>query len=263
MTSHDRVETEPPGITYDRLRMIDVQADLVRRFGLQRVVEVDAGGAKARPSLYSIGFALAGCSVDLVGGDPTALDDWGALGLADRVRLLGGEAAASGSAAGGWDLAWNFVSASADPGFARRLASLSALAPLVMTVHCNGLHIGQPWHRLLHLAFGLPWTHGRWQAEFPGTVGLAYREAGLRTVDCGFFDAPGWPDPPGFRDVRLHLQGVTGDEGRVRWRAPVIDIVRSGRVPTLLRLLRIQESLQPIPLRVLLAHLYYHVGRIS
>ncbi len=248
--------TEPPGITYDRLRLARVQADLVARFGLRRVIEVGASGAKACPSLYSIGFALAGCDVDLVGGDLAALASWRELGLGHRVRLLG-----SVPDTGHWDIAHNFVTAAMDPAFTRRLGLMARLAPLVMTVHVNGLHFGRPWHRVLHAAFGLPWTHGPWSAGFPGTVGLAYRMAGMRTAACGFFDAPGWPDPPGPRDVRLHLSRVTGNEGSVSWRAPIVDILRSGRVPVLLRILEAQERMQPPHVKALLAHLYYHVGQ--
>jgi hypothetical protein len=248
-------ETEPLGITYDRLRLADVQRRLVNRLSLSRVIEVDASGAKAKPSLYSLGFALAGCTVDLVGGRAESLEDWRALGLEDRVRLL-----SRPPRRGSWDVAFNFVTAASDPRFTARLSYMSRLAPLVMTVHVNGLHVGGPWHRLLHAVFRLPWTHGRFTAEFPGTVGLAYRTAGLSTRACGFFDAPGWPDPPGFRDVRLHRAGVSGHEEDVRWRAPIVDILGSGDVPTLLRVLEVQERLQPPPVRALMAHLYFHVG---
>lgn len=255
-----RDEIEPIGITYDRLRLGDVQADLVRRFGWKRVVEVGAGGAKAKPSLYSLGLARAGCRVDLVGGSPGSLDDWRALGLGGRVRLLDDDLAGLASSGRTWDVAWNFVTASRERNLARRLGAMSRLAPHVMTVHCNGMHYGQPWHRLLHSAMALEWTHGAWENEFPGTVGLAYRAAGLGTAAVRFFDAPGWPDPPGLRDVRLHLSGVAGGEDSVSWQAPIVDIYRTGSVPLAMRLLALGESLQPPPVRAVLAHLYLHVG---
>jgi hypothetical protein len=254
------VETEPIGITYDRLRLGDVQADLVGRFGWRRVLEVGAGGAKAKPSLYSLGFARAGCRVDLVGGSPGSLEDWRALGLGGRVRLLDDDLDGLASSGRTWDVAWNFVTASRRRRFVRLLGAMARLAPHVMTVHCNGMHYGQPWHRFLHAALALEWTHGAWEKEFPGTVGLAYRRAGLDAAAAGFFDAPGWPDPPGFRDVRLHLSGVSGEETSVSWHAPVVDIYRSGSVPLVLRLLALGERLQPPPVRAVLAHLYFHVG---
>lgn len=257
--SQPRQETEPGGITYDRLQLMDVQTRLVGRFGIRRVLEMDAGGAKARPSIYSLGFALAGCEVDLVDGDESALEDFRALGVEHRVRFLTRDDLADHEPR--WDLAWNFVTLSADLDFPRHIRRMSHLASLVMTVHCNGLHLGRPWHRMLHAMFRIPWNHGRWEAEFPGTVGLTYRGAGLETAACGFFDAPGWPDPPGFRDIRLHLGHVTGDERNVTWRAPVIDILRTGHVPTLLRMLQVQERYQPLPVKAVLAHLYYHLGR--
>lgn len=252
------VEREPIGITYDRYRLGVVQAALVRRFGWKRILEVGAGGAKAKPSLYSIGFARAGCHVDLVGGDRDALGDWRALGLGGRIDFLDGDV--RGLAAGKWDAAWNFVTAGAGGDLPRAVRDMARVARFVMTVHCNGMHWGRPWHMLLHAIAGLEWTHGRWKDEFPGTVGLAFREAGLGTAAAGFFDAPGWPDPPGFRDIRLHLDGITGDEERVGWEAPIVEIYRSGRVPVAIRLLEMGERLQPLPLRALNAHLYYHVG---
>ena len=254
------LETEPIGITYDRLRLGEVLADLAARFGWTRVVEVGAGGAKAKPSIYSLGLARAGCHVDLVGGSPQSLDDWRALGLGGRVRLLDEDLDALASSGRGWDVAWNFVTASHERGFVRLLGAMSRLAPHVMTVHCNGLHYGQPWHRFLHAALALAWTHGAWESTFPGTVGLAYRRAGLATAAVRFFDAPGWPDPPGLRDVRLHLSGVSGCEESVAWHAPIVDIYRSGSVPLGLRLLAAGEKLQPPPVRAVLAHLYLHVG---
>jgi hypothetical protein len=39
-----------------------------------------------------------------------------------------------------------------------------------------------------------------------------------------------------------------------------VDIYRTGRVPLVLRLLEIAERLQPLPVRAVMAHLYYHVG---
>ncbi|MBW2263148.1 MAG: hypothetical protein JRG91_14355 [Deltaproteobacteria bacterium] len=253
-------EIEPIGITFDRLRLGAVQADLVRRFGWTRVIEVRAGGAKAKPSLYSLGFARAGCRVDLQGGSPEALDDWRALGLGGRVRLLDDDLDGLASSGRSWDVAWNFVTASRERAFVRMLGAMSRLAPHVMTVHCNGMHYGQPWHRFLHSALALEWTHGAWENEFPGMVGLAYRTAGLETAAVGFFDAPGWPDPPGFRDVRLHLSGVSGGEDSVSWHAPIVDIYRTGSVPLALRLLALGEKLQPLLVRAVLAHLYLHVG---
>jgi hypothetical protein len=253
-------ETEPIGITYDRLRLGHVLADLVRRFGWTRAVEVGAGGAKAKPSLYSLGLARAGCRVDLVGGSREALDDWKALGLGGRVRLLDDDLDTLVASGRRWDVAWNFVTASRGRGFVRMLGAMSRLAGHVMTVHCNGMHYGQPWHRLLHTAMALEWTHGAWRNEFPGTVGLAYRTAGLSTAAVAFFDAPGWPDPPGFRDVRLHLSGVSGGEDSVAWNAPIVDIYRTGSVPLSLRLLSLGERLQPPLLRAVLSHLYLHVG---
>jgi hypothetical protein len=122
------------------------------------------------------------------------------------------------------------------------------------------MHFGMGWHRLLHALAGLPWTHGSWEEAFPGTVGLMYRAAGLRTAAAGFFDAPGWPDPPGLRDLRLHLAGVSGDEEGVDWEAPIVEIYRSGRVPLPIRALAAGEELQPFPVRAVLSHLYYHVG---
>jgi len=254
-------EREPVGITYDRLRLGEVEELLVRRFGWKRVVEVNAGGAKAKPSLYSLGFGRAGCSVDLAGGDPGAIEDWRALGLGGRVSIVDPDPASLTGSAGRWDLAWNFVTASAGGGLSGAIRLLASLAPWVMTVHENGLHFGRPWHVGLHALMGIEWTHGRWADAFPGAVGLAYREAGLSTVDAGFFDAPGWPDPPGPRDIRMHLAGIAGGEDLVEWEAPIVEIYRSGRVPGVLRLLRAWERIQPPVVRMLASHLYFHVGR--
>ena len=130
----------------------------------------------------------------------------------------------------------------------------------VMTVHCNGYNWGYPWHRFLHKAFKLKWTHGETAYFFPRKVRGVYRSIGLEPVDFGLLDMPWWPDPPGFRDVRLHLQGVDVVED-FDWTAPIEEIYRTGEQPPLLRALgRIEDAAIPKPVRFVFSHLFFVLG---
>ncbi len=131
----------------------------------------------------------------------------------------------------------------------------------VMTVHCNGYNWGYPWHRFLHRALSLEWNHGETAYFFPRRVRKTYRSLGLEPTDFGLLDMPWWPDPPGFRDVRLHLSGGNVVED-FDWEAPIEDIYRSGQKPWGLRVLSRIEDLPviPTPVRYVFSHLFYLVG---
>lgn len=255
-----RREREPFGITYDRLRLDYVFKDLRARYPIQSVLEYPAEGAKAMPSIYSLGLGAAGCDVTLVNPSEQGLMLWERLGLKGRVRAAQVEDLSDPVELAGesWDLVWNFVSLGFRPEFEQILAEMSALsAKYLMTVHCNAYQLGYPWHHFLHRALRLEWTHGETDYFWPHRVRRAHKSAGATTVDFGLFDMPGWPDPPGFRDVRLHLSG--GDDVEIfDWQAPIADFYGRGELPALMGLLSRVES-APIPrvIRYLFSHLFY------
>jgi hypothetical protein len=257
-------EREPYGITYDRLRLDLVFRDLLSQHPIHTVLEYPAEGAKAMPSIYSLALGALGCDVTLVNPSAQGIEVWQELGLADRIEVVEvDDLARSALPARTWDLVWNFVSVGFRSDFGDILAQMARLSRrYVMTVHCNAYNLGYPWHHLLHRLLGLEWTHGETDYFWPHRVRQAYRGAGTNPIDFGLFDMPGWPDPPGFRDVRLHLSG--GDDVEIfDWSAPIADYYRHGRLPTPMKWhSQIESGPVPRPVRYLFSHLFYVLAEI-
>jgi hypothetical protein len=255
---------EPAGITYDRFRFDRIAGRLVDRYEIRSVCEVPAGGEKAMPSIYSLAFGLRGCRVHLVRAAAASLEAWKALGISDRVVFDGGDPENTGLADDSVDLAWNFVTLAKEKNFEAVLREMKRISRnLVMTVHYNGLGLGFPWHRLLHRVFGFPWTHGETRYNFPGPVKETYRRIGLAVCDVFPLDCPPWPDPPGFRDVRIHRRfGEIPESAAADWKAPVVDLYLKGAFPAWMRALNFLEDL-PIPrfLKYPFSHLFLVLGR--
>lgn len=258
-----RVETEPFGITYDRMQLDRCLTRLVRKHGIETALELPADGAKAMPGIYSLALARAGVNVHLFAPEPQALELWDRLGLLDRVTVVEGDNPAdTGLDPDQFDLVWNFVSVGFRKDFRDIIGEMERTSKrFVMTVHCNGYNYGYPWHRFLHWALKLDWNHGETEYFFPRAVREVYRSSGLEPVDFGLLDMPWWPDPPGFRDVRLHLSGGDIVED-FDWRAPIEDIYATGQRPLGLRVLSRIERMPviPTPVRFVFSHLFFLLG---
>ena len=260
MVEQSKSEREPFGITYDRLRLDLTFKRLLKRHSIRTALELPAGGAKAMPSIYSLALARHGVDVTLFEPEDQGLAVWDRLGLPYRVAH-GSRAQNTGLADGQFDLVWTFVTVGFDPEFGRIIDEMARVSSqFVMTVHCNGFNWGYPWHRFLHRLFGFEWTHGETAYFFPKNVRQAYAHSGLEPVDEGLFDLPWWPDPPGFRDVRLRKSGKDVVEA-IDWSAPIEDIYAGGETPTALKVLDFIEDL-PIPkmVRWPFSHLFYVFG---
>ncbi|MFP4596629.1 MAG: hypothetical protein ACOC9J_02230 [Persicimonas sp.] len=260
-----RHEREPYGITYDRLRLDRVFEQLLSRYPIQTVLEYPAEGAKAMPSIYSLALGALGCDITLVNPSPQGVDVWRRLGLEDRIEVVEvDQLSQSELDTGRWDLVWNFVSVGFRSDFEQVLAEMVRLSGrYVLTVHCNAYNLGYPWHHFLHWALGLEWTHGETDYFWPHRVRAAYRDAGAAPCDFGLFDMPGWPDPPGFRDVRLHLNG--GDDVDIfEWSAPIADFYARGQLPPLMKWLsRIESAPVPRALRYIFSHLFFVLASVD
>ena len=255
-----RQEREVFGITYDRLRLEKTFSKLVPEHGIKTALELPAGGAKAMPSIYSLGLARLGVKVTLFNPEEQGLAVWDRLGL-DYDVIQGDNPRDTGLDSESYDLVWNFVTVGFEPDFGEIIKEMARTSRShVMTVHCNGFNYGFPWHRLLHRLFNVGWNHGETSYFFPKNVRRAYDAAGMTPVDFGLFDMPWWPDPPGFRDIRLHLSGGDHVE-ELDWSAPIEDVYRTGEVPKGLRVLSLIEDL-PIPrlVRWPFSHLFYVLG---
>lgn len=261
-TSLRRAETEPAGITYDRYRTGALLERLRTRLDLRHVIEVPSTGAKACPSLYSLPLAMAGCDVTLVNPFPPAFADWRKLGVEHRLTSVRARTDRLPFADDSFDLAWNFVTLGWQESLVPALLEMARVAPAVLLVQQNAYNVGYPWHRFLHWLFGLEWDHGHTRYFFPRTVGIEFAVAGLERVEVGLLDQAPWPDPPGFRDVRLHLQGKKAHpEEDCDWTVPAVECFRRNEFPAWMRFLGMVEEL-PVPLffRWPVNHLFYVLG---
>jgi len=262
----DPVEIEPGGITYDRIRTGMLLDRLVTGFGLRSAVEVPAFGAKAAPGLYSLSLGALGLKVLLVSPGQRWEKGWKEAGAFNRVSSIDARPDNLPIENNAYDLAWNFVTLSRRHDFVNSLRELRRVASkCVMTIHCNGRNIGHPWHQFLHRQLNLAWTHGSTEFMYVKSARRAYAEAGLHVTETGYLDMPPWPDPPGFRDVRLHrasrAEVEESNDLHVEWRAPITDIIRGDPVPAWLKALSFVENLPvPSPVRRRFSHLFYVIA---
>lgn len=256
-----RREVEAWGVTYERFALECEIARIVRRLGVTSVLELPAHGAKAMPSIYSLGFALAGAKVTLANGRRDYLECWERLGLRERVEFVDvPDLHSTGLQDAGWDLVWDFAYVPLDPEPDAMVAEMKRLASrYVALFSVNAGNVGFHWHRYLHRAKGIPWTHGDVRYNRRGEVARLLERGGLRVVRKGFADCPVWPDSLGFRDMRLHRENVTFDN--VDWESPYVEDRRSDSFATWIKAVYAWERIpSPAFLKTLYAHIGYVVG---
>ena len=207
-----RREVEVFGVTYDRYVLLRLQDILVRELNLKKVLEMPSHGAKAAGSLYSTGFGIAGCRVTLINPEKEMMYGWKELGIEDRVETLSDvDIYHTPFRDRQFDLAWNFVTwTELDDPYGYLLEMKRVSERFVLLVTCNNFQPGYPWHRLIHRIFGFPWTHGEVAYNHLWRVKGIFRGAGLEVMEYGAIDTPGWPDPSGPRDIRLHRRSRSG-----------------------------------------------------
>lgn len=263
-----RWEVEVFGVTYDRYVLFQLHGILTRTLGLKSVVDMPSHGAKAAGSLYSIGFGYAGCDVTLVNPEMEMLKGWQQLGLENRVSTIeNADVCNTGLPADQFDLAFNFVTWTelADP--MRFLAEMKRISKrYVLLVTCNNFQPGYPWHRLLHAIFGFPWNHGCVEYNHITRVRKMFKQTGLNVIEYGAIDTPGWPDPSGPRDVRLHRRfGSKKQEPpkeKPNWEVPFLHYVETGNYPGWMKALgRWDMTFRKGVLKLPLSHLFYVLGK--
>ena len=135
----------------------------------------------------------------------------------------------------------------------------------VLLVTCNNFQPGYPWHRFLHMIFGFPQTHGQVKFNHITTVKKLFRHSGLNVIEYGAIDTPGWPDPSGPRDVRLHRR-YGGDNSEPKktkpdWEVPIIGYAKTGEFPDWMKRLGQWDMLfRKGVLKLPLSHLFYVLG---
>ena len=257
-------EVEVFGVTYDRYVLLQLHKVLTNDLQLETVIEMPSHGAKAAGSLYSIGFGLAGCDVTLVNAEQEMMVGWEELGISDRVNAVyERDVYNSGFDENQFDLAWNFVTWTELENPALYLEEMKRISKkYVLLVTCNNFQPGYPWHRLIHKIFGFPWTHGNVAYNHMTTVKRMFKNAGFNIIEYGAIDTPGWPDPSGPRDIRLHRKyGTTPQKQTSKkpdWEVPIITYAKTGQFPGWMKALgkwdmAFRKGLFKLPM----SHLFY------
>jgi SAM-dependent methyltransferase len=260
-------EVEVFGVTYDRYVLLQLHKHLTHELNLKTVAEMPSHGAKAAGSLYSIGFGLAGCDVTLVNPEAEMMYGWEYLGIADRVKTAyDRDVYRSGFDDGQFDLVWNFVTWTELRDPVRYLQEMKRISKkYVLLVTCNNFQPGYPWHRFLHFIFNFPWTHGQVKYNHITKVKKMFRESGLDVMEYGAIDTPGWPDPSGPRDVRLHrrygVKGIERPAAKPDWGVPILEYVKTGEYPGWMKLLgRWDMTFRKGVFKLPMSHLFYVLG---
>ena len=265
-----RHEKEVFGVTYDRYVLFQLHHILTRELKLKTVVEMPSHGAKAAGSLYSIGFAHAGSFVTLVNPEMDMMSAWQTLGLKDKVSTREDvDVYQSDFADKVFDLAFNFVTWTELARPLDYLCEMKRIARYVLLVTCNNFQPGYPWHRFLHKIFGFEWNHGQVEYNHITRVKRLFQQVGINLVEYGAIDTPGWPDPSGPRDVRLHRRfGIGNAKGgrsvqRPHWEVPFVEYVQTGNFPGWMKNLgrwdmKFRRGLFKLPL----SHLFYIIGKV-
>jgi hypothetical protein len=263
-----RKETEVFGVTYDRYVLLQLHAIMTRDLGLKRVVEMPSHGAKAAGSLYSIGFGKAGCNVTLVNPEMEMMYGWEDLGIKDKAEMfLDIDVYNSGFKNNQFDLAWNFVTWTGLDDPLKYLKEMKRISgKYVLLVTCNNFQPGYPWHRLIHKVFGFPWTHGQIEYNHIMKVKKMFRQAGIGIIEYGAIDTPGWPDPSGPRDIRLHRRFGSRNEEPPKekplWEVPFIGYVKTGNYPGWMKALGLWDmTFRKGVFKLPMSHLFYVLGR--
>ncbi|MFH1862728.1 MAG: hypothetical protein ABH878_07945, partial [bacterium] len=235
---------------------------LAKRLSIHTVLEYPAWGVKAMPSIYSLGFALAGCQVTLVDAHDRGLQVWKELGLTDRLQLLSSsDFDSTQEAVRGWDLCWNFnllPTVDQPQLWIERMAKFSRR--WVLFVHVNRFNVGFGIHRTVHKLWRIPWTHGDTHFFSPFHVCNMVQQQDFTRIRWGVVDCPPWPDSLGFRDLRLHRS-----QNREReWSSPYAQALHHGDMPKWVKWVYLGERL-PLPalLKLPYAHLFYVIFSVE
>jgi hypothetical protein len=196
------------------------------------------------------------------------MSEWKTLGLDKKVSTLEEvDVCQSGFTDKEFDLAFNFVTWTELVRPSDYLHEMKRIARYVLLVTCNNFQPGYPWHRFLHKIFGFEWNHGQVEYNHITRVKKMYRQAGLNLVEYGAIDTPGWPDPSGPRDVRLHRRFGIGNAqggqlvGRPQWEVPFIEYVRTGIFPDWMKILgRWDMKFRKGVFKLPMSHLFYVLG---
>lgn len=262
--NNEIVEVEGFGVTYDRYIMYHQQRKLVDKLDLKKVLESPSFGAKAAGSLYSLGYSIGGCDVTLANPELEPLHYWEDLGVKKKVKVLENcDYIKLPFENDFFDLAWNFVTFSFLPDQQAWLEEMIRVSKrYVMVISCNNFQLGYPLHRLIHKIYGFPWNHGKVYFNHIQNVKSMFKASGLRVLEYGAIDSPPWPDPVGFRDIRLHKHSDHKKSKKIIWEVPFVKYLKENSFPLWMQTYKLYD----IPFRrgywkLPFSHLFYVIAK--
>lgn len=254
-------EIEAWGVTYERYALGKELIKLKKQLSIQTVAEMPAHGAKAMPSIYSIGFGLAGAKVTLINGTEAYRSCWSRLGLEDMVDFKAVDNLyATNLPSNSFDFVWNFAYLPIADNQDKLIQEMKRISKrYIAFFSVNYGNVGFHIHRTIHRMKNVPWTHGDVYYNRRRKIALFMRQHGLNVVKKGFVDCPVWPDSLGFRDMRLHRENIKFDN--VDWESPYLASMASGRFPLWIKLVYAWEKTPNFAfLKTLYAHINYVLG---
>lgn len=254
-------EIEVFGVTYERFSVGKKLNSFAKKHHIKTVLEMPAHGAKAMPSIYSLGFGSYADRITLINGNRSYKKEWAKIGAENKViweeeaDILHTMQPDSSQ-----DFVWNFayIPTCQNPdGLLEEMKRISRKYVAVFSV--NAGNIGFPIHRMVHKKTKIPWTHGDIRYNNRKFIKRKMEEHGLRVIETGFVDCPVWPDSLGFRDVRLHRMNL--DFNTMDWGSPYVDMLSENSFPLWIKLVYFIEKL-PLPkcLKSIYSHINYTIA---
>ena len=260
---NERTEIEVFGVNYERFALSSLIKKLCRALTIETVAELPAHGAKAAPSLYSLGFGLCGKLVTLINGVEEYKKEWDRLNIGDNVRFAAQkDILHTDFEDDSFDFVWNFAFIPMAPDPDALIEEMKRISKrYVALFSVNAGNVGYPIHSTLHKINKIPWTHGDRRYNRRSFAAKQLESHGLSVVRKGFVDCPLWPDSLGFRDMRLHRNNVTFDN--VRWVVPYVDMLKENKIPAWMKIMHTCWERLPMPafIKTLYSHIFYVVGK--
>ena len=262
-----RKEKEVFGSTYDRMMISELHKILTRKYNIRTALEMPSFGAKGAPSLYSLGFAKMGVYVTLPDFDEKMSKYWERLDLIDRLSIKPQENYYhTNFESNSFDVVWNFITFShSDDPEAILKEMVRTSNKYIHIISLNSFQLGSPWHRFLHKILNIEWNHGDSYYSYPWNMKKSLRNHGCKIAEYGTIDSPPWPDPVGFRDIRLHKKKMTltldTEKQQIEWEVPFLEYFKTENYPLWMRFLRVYDiALHRYYFKLPFSHLFYVVA---